>query len=508
MVLDKTALMIHPRTMLLRSLVASGVLVGFAAGSGALDIPVQGAQMSLRASGSEPARRVATLRLHDPAIGTPLPDPRSGAGLVLSGGVASGQCRVELALDPAKWQAIGGDGPRRGYRYLDDTPASHGVRRIVLRPEEISLRARGADWPCDLAATEQRVPVSVELRAADVRYCAAFGGVVAHNERGRMYAYSAPAPAACPKSDLTVADLNILHGMFCPGGTRCRLSDRIDLLFQWIARVGCPDVVTLQEIARQIPPVIAPHLTTACPFPYQQVYMRTTFGTDDEMILSRYPVVTQEVQSLYPQFRSVLHARIDHPIGPLDVFSTHLASSSDGAQNPCSAPGCPAECIAAGADNVRQCQGVQVARFVAARHDVATPAVLTGDFNESPGTFVYDQFVARGWTDTYLAAGNPECDPATGIGCTSGRQDANLSQLESPASNEDERIDYILLVPPAAGALCAASIDSAADADGDGIATGIFAGEPNPFAPTCGPSPAPICWPSDHEGMQLDLNCD
>jgi endonuclease/exonuclease/phosphatase family metal-dependent hydrolase len=495
-VLDKTAFMAHPRTTLLRSLVASGALAGFAAGSGALDIPVQGAQLSMRASESEPARRVATLRLRDPAIDAPLPDPRTGAGLVLSGGVASGQCRVELALDPAKWQAIGGDGPHRGYRYLDHTPASHGVRRIVLRPEEISLRARGADWPCDLAALAQRLPVSMELRAANVRYCAAFGGVVAHNEPGRVYAHAAPAPAACPKSDLTVADMNIL------------LSDRIDLLFQWIARVGCPDVVTLQEIARQIPPLIAPHLTTACPFPYQQVYMRTTIGTDDEMILSRYPVVTQEVQPLYPQFRSVLHARIDHPIGPLDVFSTHLASSSDGAQNPCAAPSCPAECVAAGAANVRQCQGVQVSRFVEARHDVATPAVLTGDFNESPGTFVYDQFVERGWTDTYLAAGNPECDPATGIGCTSGRQDANLSQLESPASNENERIDYIFLVPPAAGALCAARIDSAADADGDGMATGIFAGEPNPFAPTCGPSPAPICWPSDHEGVQLDLNCE
>ena len=89
-------------------------------------------------------------------------------------------------------------------------------------------------------------------------------------------------------------------------------------------------------------------------------------------------------------------------------------------------------------------------------------------------------------------------------GCTSGRQDENLSQLESPLSNESERIDYIFLVPPGPGSLCAAAIDSGADDDGDGTATRIFADDPNPFAPTCGPEPAPICWPSDHEGAELD----
>jgi hypothetical protein len=162
---------------------------------------------------------------------------------------------------------------------------------------------------------------------------------------------------------------------------------------------------------------------------------------------------------------------------------------------------------AAGAATVRQCQGVQVGQHVASTHDVATPAVVTGDFNESPGTFVYHQLVDRGWPDTYLSAGNPECDDVTGIGCTSGREDEDLSELESPASNEVERIDFIFLVPPGPGSLCAGAIDSGADADGDGTATRIFADDPNPFASSCGPLPDPICWPSDHEGAQLDLNC-
>src|SRR6185295_18100966 len=107
----------------------------------------------------------------------------------------------------------------------------------------------------------------------------------------------------------------------------------------------------------------------------------------------------------------------------------------------------------------------------------------------------------------HRAAVDPECDPGTGVGCTSGRADEDLSDMESPASHETERIDYFFLVRPGAGSLCAATIDTGADADGDGTATRIFADDPNPFAPTCGPAPDAICWPSDHEGAQVDLNC-
>jgi hypothetical protein len=148
-----------------------------------------------------------------------------------------------------------------------------------------------------------------------------------------------------------------------------------------------------------------------------------------------------------------------------------------------------------------------VGDYVAATHDVVTPAVVTGDFNESPGSFVYHQIVDRGWADTYIAAGNPECNPGTGVGCTSGRADEDLSELESSASNEVERIDYAFLIPPLPTAFCAGIIEPSGDGDGDGTATRIFADDPNPFAPMCGPLPDPICWPSDHEGVQVDLNC-
>ena len=484
------------------SLIAAAVLVAVVpVTAGALDVPVSGRKLNLRAKAGDAQKRSVKLVIQDASLAAPLPDPRLGSALVLNAGAAPGQCQVEIALDPAKWEPLGSG----GYRYLADAPGTQGVRRIVLRPGQLSITARGAGWPCDLAAAAQRTPVSVVLRADDVRYCAAFGEPTRRNEQGRFSASNAPAPASCPETDLTVADLNILHGIFCPMVTQaCRLSERVDLFYEWVVAAGCPDVVTLQEISTRAANEIIGH-ATGCPFTYE-VGFEPQLGVDDAIVLSRYPIVSLETQFLYKNFRHVTHVRVDHPLGAVDVYTTHLASSSDNAQSPCSGD-CPPECVSAGAATVRQCQGVQVGEYVASTHDVATPAVVTGDFNEEPGSFVYQQLVNRGWPDTYLAAGNPECNAGTGVGCTSGREDEALTDLESPASNEVERIDYIFLVPPGSGSLCAGAIDSGADGDGDGTATRIFADDPNPFAPSCGPLPDPICWPSDHEGAQLDLNC-
>src|SRR4030095_8387667 len=134
---------------------------------------------------------------------------------------------------------------------------------------------------------------------------------------------------------------------------------------------------------------------------------------------------------------------------PVTASPPHPAPPPAGPRTRCTAGDCPAECVAARAMTRRECQGVQVARLVEARADAATPAVVGGDFNEDPTSFVHAQFTDRGWADSYLADANPECDPATGVGCTSGRIDDSLVQLESPATNEVERIDFIFVTPAA-----------------------------------------------------------
>ncbi|MEJ7582614.1 MAG: hypothetical protein WKF43_00745 [Acidimicrobiales bacterium] len=97
--------------------------------------------------------------------------------------------------------------------------------------------------------------------------------------------------------------------------------------------------------------------------------------------------------------------------------------------------------------------------------------------------------VAEGHVDTYLQAGNDECDPGTGQGCTGGRADDSLVDLTNAQSKQQVRIDYVLLantprcdaVPP----------------------TGVFAPEGGPSDRSAGG----LVFPSDHSGVITTLSC-
>jgi endonuclease/exonuclease/phosphatase family metal-dependent hydrolase len=288
--------------------------------------------------------------------------------------------------------------------------------------------------------------------------------------------------------DLTVATLNVLHGLFCPNGTNsCRLEERVDLLFQWVEGSDCPDVVALQEVTSGVEELVRARAAGACPFEYEVIYERFN-AVDDAIVLSRHPAIEQTAVELHGGFRHVLVARLDHPRGIVDIATTHLASGSDGATDPCG-DDCPSECAAA--STIRQCQAIQLGALLEGRSGARVTAI-TGDFNAAPGTFEYDHLVDLGWIDSYADAGNPECDPGSGIGCTSGRQDEDLSDIESPELNHNERIDYIF---------------TAGQTDCSLASAGGWAHQPNPFSASCGPAPDPPCWPSDHGGVELDLDC-
>ena len=296
---------------------------------------------------------------------------------------------------------------------------------------------------------------------------------------------------------LSFATINLLHGLFCEQ-EHCRLEDRVDLLMDWIEERGCPDAVTLQEVWSPTMELLGPRLGEPCGFEYALIVGREQTGVDDEVLLSRYPVGEVELVMLEGGFRHVLITQLDHPWGPVELYSTHLASGADGGPDPCD--DCPDVCVDAGAVTLRDCQAVQMAEL--ARERGGALAVIAGDLNDPPGSFLYDRYTDAGWVDVYLDAGNPECDPSTGSGCTSGREDETLEHLEDPATHTDERIDFLFLSGTDRD-LCV--VDGPDDTDGDGIATRLFADEPSDV--DCGPSPSPICWPSDHVGVQLDLDC-
>lgn len=309
---------------------------------------------------------------------------------------------------------------------------------------------------------------------------------------------------SAPRPDVTLANLNLVHGIFCaPETEACRLGDRVDLMMEFIFASGCPDVVTLQEIWPPSLELIQQRAASVCPFPYELVLGESRTGVDDELVLSRYPTSGIGQFPLFGGFRRILWTRIDHPEGPVDIFSTHLASGADGGPSPCG-EACPLACLEAGAETVRDCQAVQLVAYVEATRDLSRPALIAGDMNARPDSFAYGSFMEAGWLDTYLAAGNPECDPESGIGCTSGRKSETLEDLESPDLGLRSRIDYIFLAPGFSEAGCDPLL---LPASGIGPGTQLWADRPNPFAAACGAAPEPICWASDHTGVQAAFAC-
>jgi hypothetical protein len=164
--------------------------------------------------------------------------------------------------------------------------------------------------------------------------------------------------------------------------------------------------------------------------------------------------------------------------------STHLASGSD--DRPCSADVCPPPCESD--DFVNACQARQTVAFAERMAAPDSVVILGGDFNAKPGEAAYTIIADAGFTDTHLEAGNPECDPATGAECTSGRDDTSVAVLQDPTSTNSERIDFIWW----GGDRACTSV----------APTGLFNAEP-----AAGASGG-FAFPADHTAVEATLQCD
>jgi hypothetical protein len=169
----------------------------------------------------------------------------------------------------------------------------------------------------------------------------------------------------------------------------------------------------------------------------------------------------------------------------VDFLTTHFASSSN--NPPCAGDVCPPVCPAGIVAN--ECNAIEVVAALDARRDGAVLQVASGDLNAPPGSPTLSTFKTAGFVDAWLAAGRPECDAATGRGCTGGRDrpENALDGLDVPDGRYRERIDYVLARP---GPNC--TLDAAAEP---------FVAEPRaePFRG--------LYWPSDHAGVLAELTC-
>lgn len=318
---------------------------------------------------------------------------------------------------------------------------------------------------------------------------------------GATMLVAAPATAHeddVPTKQVRIVDLNLLHGVFCPQETNgCQSPDRVALLMQQLEDAECPEIVGLQEINTNLAMLIDKALPKTCDGHYEVVFSKKPATLDTERVLTTLPVKSTKVQKLTGAFRTASRAVLRSPIGPLVLVVTH--QDGDPEDKPPSPP-CERTCppVCRGKVDGLACQTVLASELADDAGGPKAIRVLMGDFNFTATNRRYQMLIDDGWTDAYLAAGNPECDPATGAGCTGGRIDDAVEALKDPGAKNSERIDFIFVK---SGQNCPVQFDSPDDANSNGLGTALFGDE----AATDGPGG--MVWTSDHTGVSADISC-
>jgi endonuclease/exonuclease/phosphatase family metal-dependent hydrolase len=285
------------------------------------------------------------------------------------------------------------------------------------------------------------------------------------------------------RESVRVVSLNLLHGIACaPDSDRCKLPQRVELFTRQLEENDCPPVVALQEANQTTVGLVREQLPEICDDEYLIVGDEDP-SIDREVVLTTLPVLGQERVRLAGPLRTALWVRLRAAVGPLDLVATHLASGSD--DRPCDSTTCPPPCEAS--DTLNTCQGRQAVEILEDHRTERTVGVLLGDLNAQPGEATIRAIEAAGYVDTHVAAREPECDPATGRNCTSGRADSDLSDLTDPASLQAERIDYVWL-----------ATDRNCRVDDP---TGLYAADP------ASPPVEDIVFASDHTGVEATISC-
>ena len=293
-----------------------------------------------------------------------------------------------------------------------------------------------------------------------------------------------------------IVNLNLLHGAFCaPDTNHCQAPDRVDLLVHQIEQSGCPEVIGLQEIDSTLNKLIKKSREKLCKGSYQLVFPHSG-GIDSEQVLTTLPVVSTKVARLSGRFRTASRVVLKSALGPLVLVVTHQDGDPETATPGGGCKLCKPPCTVG--TSLFQCQtdsAVDLAEKVGKKTDLR---VLMGDFNVPPTSDRYRSIIAKGWVDSYLEAGNPECNSVSGVGCTSGRDDKSIAALKDPTARESERIDFIFVKPSSS---CAVVFDPSGDTNQNKLGTGLF----NPL-PANGDQNS-LVWTSDHTGVSVDISC-
>ena len=304
--------------------------------------------------------------------------------------------------------------------------------------------------------------------------------------------------SASTARDLTVVNYNILHGFFCPPETDgCRAPDRVALFLSQLEAAKCPQVVGLQEVNGNLSGLIKAQLPNVCGGKYTLAFPPTA-GNDKELVFTTLKTTGTKILPLPGGLRGASMVELETKLGPVTVVTTHQDGDKTfpACRDDIDRYKCPKPCPEGA--TFSECQTILGEHLADKSGAKKAIRIYMGDFNIPAGTPRYERLKANGWIDSHLAAGNPECEPGTGVQCTAGRNDNTLTALQDPNAREQERIDFIFVKPPKG---CTPKFDTTADADRDGLGTGLFAAQPAVNGPSG------LVWPSDHTAVSMDLTC-
>ena len=132
-------------------------------------------------------------------LGLPEHDPSTTTTWLLVRGYGeNADTSGRIVLDSSRWSPIRPRQGTKGYRYLDPSRASGGIRRVILKPGRMLFAGGGPNWPWTVGGDHSSVWVHFGLE--EESYCAAFGGVIEQNRTGLFRATTGQAPAACPSA--------------------------------------------------------------------------------------------------------------------------------------------------------------------------------------------------------------------------------------------------------------------------------------------------------------------
>ena len=308
-----------------------------------------------------------------------------------------------------------------------------------------------------------------------------------------LIAVAAAAPLGATTPDGKRADqpvkavtYNLLHGQFCmPDQTDwCNAPARVEILGKWLERAKCPELVGLQEINTRLTELLNVLVGDVCDGEYT-IHAQPTNTIDSQMVLTTLEVEEEGTLDIANFPWEAAWVRVKSPQGPIDFLTAHFASSSN--NPPCTAEICPPACAPGITTN--ECHAHEVAEFLGQRSGAAI-TMVAGDLNATRGDPTLDVLIDRGYVDSYLDAGNNECDPETGKGCT------GCSELPTPYIGMDTED----------GLECGVRIDFVLGLGSDDCELDVTAARGFAHKPLARPVGG-LYWASDHRGSQAAFRC-